>query len=432
MSILIKNVLLDGKETGIYIEDNEIREIGAVVEAEFVIDGKNKAAIPGLINTHTHAAMTLFRSYADDMELFKWLQTKIWPLEAKLTEDDVYWGTKLACLEMIKTGTVAFNDMYWHAKGSVRAVDEMGLRGILSGVFIDFFDMGKRDSEIELSDTFRCRSFESKALELNKKLVKEIKNLENERIIPAIGPHAIYTVSKESLQWIKEFSDKENLLIHIHLSETENEVRDCEEKYGKRPVEFLEEIGFLGGNVVAAHCNWLSSEEIGILKKYNVKIAYNPVSNMKLASGTMPYSDMKNSGLTISLGTDGCASNNNLDLFESMKFAALLQKLAGNDTTIMPAKEAFEIATIGGANALGLNSGVIEENRLADIILIDLKKPELTPNYNLISNLVYSAKGSCVDTVICDGRILMQNRIVKDEPEILENAERVAGDLISR
>lgn len=416
MSILIKNVLLKGKKTNIYIEDNEIREIGARLEAEFVIDGKGKAAIPGLINTHTHAAMTLFRGYADDMKLSDWLQTKIWPLEAKLTEEDVYWGTKLACLEMIKTGTVCFNDMYWHARGAARAVDEMGIRGILSSVFIDLFDKKKGEYEIKL----------------NKKLIKEIKNLKNKRIIPALGPHAIYTVSKESLQWIKEFSEKENLLIHIHLSETEKEVKECKEKYGKRPVEFLEEIEFLGDNVIAAHCNWLSKKEIKILKKYDVKVAHNPVSNMKLASGTMPYTEMKKSGLVISLGTDGCASNNNLDLFESMKFAALLQKSTKKDTTIMPANEVFKIATIGGANALSLNSGIIEENRLADILLIDLKKPELTPNHNFISNLVYSANGSCVDSVICNGRILMQNRIFKDEFEILENAERVAGDLIRR
>lgn len=416
MSILIKDTILNGKETSIYIEENEIKEIGAKVEAEFVIDGKNKAAVPGLINTHTHAAMTLFRSYADDMELFDWLKTKIWPLEAKLTEEDVYWGTRLACLEMIKTGTVAFNDMYWHAKGSAMAVGEMGIRGIISAVFIDLFDKKRGDAEIEL----------------NKKLIKEIKNLKNEKIIPALGPHAVYTVSKDSFQWIKEFSDKENLLIHIHLSETEKEVRDCKKKYGKTPVEFLEDTGFLGNNVIAAHCNWLNKKEIGILKKYNVKIAHNPVSNMKLASGVIPYRDIMNSGLAISLGTDGCASNNNLDLFESMKFAALLQKSASKDTTIMPAMEAFEIATIGGANALGLNSGVIDEGKLADIVLIDLKRPELTPNYSLISNLVYSANGSSVDTVICDGRILMQNRIVEDEPEILENAERVAKDLVRR
>jgi len=416
MSILIKNIMLNGKETSIYIEENLITEIGANTEADHIIDGKNKAAIPGLINTHTHAAMTLFRSYADDMKLHEWLQKKIWPLEAKLTEEDVYWGTKLACLEMIKTGTTCFNDMYWRMNGAVKAVDEMGIRAVLSGVFIDLFDeeMGKK----EVKNT--------------KRFIKEIKALKNERIIPALGPHALYTVSRENLQWIREYSDKENLLIHFHLAETERENKECVERYGKKPVPFLEEINFLGENLVAAHCNWLDRKDIEILSKFNVKISHNPVSNMKLSSGFLPYTKMRNSGLVISLGTDGCASNNNLDMFESMKFAALLQKIHRNEPTVMPAEEAFQLATLNGAKSLQINSGIIEEEKLADIVLIDLKRPELAPNHNLISNLVYSANGSCVDTVICDGRILMQNRKVDGEGEILKKVWEVASDLVSR
>ncbi len=416
MSILIKNIMLNGKETSIYIEENLITEIGANTEADHIIDGKNKAAIPGLINTHTHAAMTLFRSYADDMKLHEWLQKKIWPLEAKLTEEDVYWGTKLACLEMIKTGTTCFNDMYWRMNGAVKAVDEMGIRAVLSGVFIDLFDgeIGKK----EVKNT--------------KRFIKEIKALKNERIIPALGPHALYTVSRENLQWIREYSDKENLLIHFHLAETERENKECVERYGKKPVPFLEEINFLGENLVAAHCNWLDRKDIEILSKFNVKISHNPVSNMKLSSGFLPYTKMRNSGLVISLGTDGCASNNNLDMFESMKFAALLQKIHRNEPTVMPAEEAFQLATLNGAKSLQINSGIIEEEKLADIVLIDLKRPELAPNHNLISNLVYSANGSCVDTVICDGRILMQNRKVDGEEEILKKVGEVASDLVSR
>jgi len=416
MSILIKNIMLNGKETSIYIEENLITEIGANTEADHIIDGKNKAAIPGLINTHTHAAMTLFRSYADDMKLHEWLQKKIWPLEAKLTEEDVYWGTKLACLEMIKTGTTCFNDMYWRMNGAVKAVDEMGIRAVLSGVFIDLFDgeIGKK----EVKNT--------------KRFIKEIKALKNERIIPALGPHALYTVSRENLQWIREYSDKENLLIHFHLAETERENKECVERYGKKPVPFLEEINFLGENLVAAHCNWLDRKDIEILSKFNVKISHNPVSNMKLSSGFLPYTKMRNSGLVISLGTDGCASNNNLDMFESMKFAALLQKIHRNEPTVMPAEEAFQLATLNGAKSLQINSGIIEEEKLADIVLIDLKRPELAPNHNLISNLVYSANGSCVDTVICDGRILMQNRKVDGEEEILKKVWEVASDLVSR
>jgi len=414
MSILIKNVLLDGKETPIYVEDDLIKEIDADLEADHVIDGTGMAALPGLINTHSHAAMTLFRGYGDDMELQEWLQQKIWPIEGKLTEEDVYWGTKLACLEMIKSGTTCFNDMYWHLPGTVKAVEETGIRAVLSPVFIDLFDEEKRNE----------------AIKEHTKLLTDVKA--TGRIIPALGPHALYTVSKEGLQWTREFADKEDMLIHFHLAETENENEDCIKQNGKRPVEYLEEIGFLCERVVAAHCNWLNKKDMEILARYDVKIAHNPVSNMKLSTGVIPYTEMVKVGLTVSLGTDGCASNNNLDMFEEMKFAALLQKSARSDPTVMPANEAWEMATINGATALGLNSGRIEEGRLADIILIDLKRPEVTPDHNLISNLVYSANGSCVDTVICDGRILMQNRKVEGEDEIMEKVNEVAMDLTQR
>jgi len=416
MSILIKNVLLNGKETNIKIEENRIAEIGKKSRAEFVIDGKNKAAIPGLINTHTHAAMTLMRSYADDLELHDWLSNHIWPLEAKLTEDDVYWGTKLACLEMIKSGTTCFNDMYWHTKGSAKAVEESGIRGVLSAVLIDLFNEEKTKEQISL----------------NKKLFKEFKKFCS-RVIFALGPHALYTVSKEGLQWCAEFARENNLLVHFHLSETEQEVKDCIKKNKKRPVEYLESIGFLGPNMIACHSVWLNKKEIQILAKHKVKIAHNPTSNMKLAVGSaLNYAEMKKAGLTVSLGTDGCASNNNLDMFESMKFATLLQKFHTNKQRIMPAQESFELATINGAKALNLSAGKIEEGRLADIVLVNLKKPELTPGHNLISDLVYSANGSCVDTVICDGKILMQNRVAKNEQEIIEEAKETAKNLVSR
>jgi len=413
MSILIKNVLLDGKETSIYIGENSIKEIGTDLEADEIINGKGMAALPGLINTHSHAPMTLFRGYGDDMKLQEWLQQKIWPIENKLTDEDVYWGTKLACLEMIKTGTTCFNDMYWHLPGIVRAVDEIGIRAVLSPCFVDLFDDKKREE----------------AIKEHTKLLTDVQAMGSERIIPALGPHALYTVSKEGLRWNREFSDKENLLIHFHLAETEQENEDCIKKNGKRPVEYLEEIGFLCERVVAAHCSWLNQKDIEILAKYDVKIAHNPASNMKLSTGVMPYPEMVKAGLVVSLGTDGCASNNNLDMFEELKFAALLQKSARGDPTAMPAKEGWEMATINGAKALGLNSGRIEEGMLADIILINLERTELTPNHNLISNLVYSANGSCVDTVICDGRILMRGRKVEGEEEIIEKANDVAMNL---
>jgi 5-methylthioadenosine/S-adenosylhomocysteine deaminase len=419
MTILIKNVLVEGRERDIYIEGNlieAISEAGSSKEAEFVINGKRKAAIPGLFNGHTHAAMTLLRGYADDMPLHEWLTTKIWPLEARLTDEAVYWGTKLACLEMIKSGTTFFNDMYWYWECSARAVAECGIRAMLSAVFIDGFDEGKAKEQIRR----------------NEALYEESKNL-SERIMFALGPHALYTVSEESLYWVKEFSEKHDLLVHIHLSETEDEVEECKKRYGMRPVEFLDRIGFLSSRTIACHCVHLSKKEMELLKQHNVKIVHNPASNMKLSSGTLPYEELKKAGLypNIALGTDGCASNNNLDMFEEMKIASLVHKAFSGDPTSMPAQEAFELATLNAAKMFRLNSGVIAEGKLADIALLDLKKVGLVPNHNLTSNIVYSANGSCVDTVICDGEILMEGRKVKGEDEIKEKAQEVAYGLVN-
>ena len=424
MSILIKNVLVDGKEKDIYIEGHEIAAItdagtgkGEVREAEFVIDGNRKAAIPCLFNGHTHAAMTLLRGYADDMPLHEWLSMKIWPVEAQMTDEDVYWGTKLACLEMIKSGTTFFNDMYWHWSGSARAVAESGIRAMLSAVFIDGFDEEKALEQIKRNETLYTAS----------------QNL-SDRILFALGPHAIYTVSKESLYWVKDFSEKHDILVHIHLSETEEEVEECKKRYGVRPVEFLDEIGFLSPRVIACHCVHLSRAEMVLLKRHDVKIVHNPASNMKLSSGTLPYAELKNAGLyaSIALGTDGCASNNNLDMFEEMKIASLVHKAFSGDPTSMPAHEAFELATDNAARIFRLNAGVIAAGRLADIALLDLKNVALVPNHNLISNIVYAANGSCVDTVICDGEILMEGREVKGEEEIKQKAQEVAYNLVSR
>ena len=416
MSILIKNVQLNGKKTNIYIEDNKIVEIGGPsVEAETVISGKHQAAIPGMINSHTHAAMTLFRGYADDLELFEWLSNKIWPLEAKLSPEDVYWGTRLACLEMIKTGTICFNDMYWHMLSAARAADDAGIRAVISGVVFDNFDSEKGKKELKQSTSD----------------IQELKETTSSRIIPAFGPHAIYTVSNELLHRIAERSRKKNIFIHIHLAETEKETLNYIERNGKRPVEKLEELEFLGPKVLAAHGVWLNDQDIQILIKYDVKISHNPISNMKLAVGkAISYHALTSAGLTVSLGTDGCASNNNLDMFESMKFASLLQKFQTNDQIILPVQEAFSMATINGAKSLGLDSGVIEEGKLADILLIDLKHPAMTPNHNLISNLVYSANGSVVTTTICNGKVLMLGRKVKDELNIIEKCQEHASKLV--
>lgn len=418
-SILLKNVLLDDEETSIYIEGNTISEIGKglTLEAAHTLDCGGKVAIPGLVNCHTHAAMTLFRGYADDLELHEWLEKHIWPLEAKLTEDDVYWGTKLACLEMIKSGTTCFNDMYWHMPAAAKAVDEIGLRGVMSAVFIDLFDKEKAEEHVKL----------------NRRIVKEVGKKTSSRVVPALGPHAIYTVSEESLLWTKEYAEEHDLLIHFHLAETRKEVDDCVKQHGKTPVEYLDSLGFLSSRLTAAHCVWLNDRDIKLLAENNVQVVHNPVSNMKLSvGGVLLYTKLKSAGVNICLGTDGCASNNNLDMFESMKYASLLQKHATCRQTILPAQETYSMATVNGAKALRINSGAVEEGRLADLVLVDLNRPELTPHYNLASDLVYAANGSCVDTVIVDGQILMQDRKVDGEEELMQKAGEVARDLINR
>jgi 5-methylthioadenosine/S-adenosylhomocysteine deaminase len=424
MEILVKNIILDGKKQDIFIEGNKIKKIGRNLnlKAKEKIDGKGeKAALPGLINCHTHSAMTLFRGYGDDLPLKEWLEKKIWPLEAKLTEDDIYWGTKLACLEMIKTGTTTFNDMYWYPGAAIEAVKEMGLRAKIGLIMINFSPMGSKENV--------------------KKLFKKLEAKNLEVISLSVAPHSIYTVSKENLIWAKNFAKKNNpapyrnevsgagLILHIHLSETEKEAKDCLKKYGLRLVEYLEKIGFLGENCILAHSVWLNDREIKILAKKNCSVVYNPCSNMKLASGIFPYKKLKKAGVNICLGTDGATSNNSLDVFLEMKFASLLQKVEEMDPTAAPAKEIFEIATKNGAKALKIDAGEIKERKLADLILIDLNQISLLPGHNFISDLVYSANGNCVSDLICNGKILMRDRKIEGEEEIKKEATRRAKNL---
>ncbi|MDP8232969.1 MAG: amidohydrolase [Candidatus Zophobacter franzmannii] len=415
MSVLLKNAVHDGDVVDILIEGKLITKIGNGLseKADEVIDATDMAVLPSFVNAHNHAAMTLLRGYGDDMELMDWLQNKIWPLEAKLTEEDVYWGTKLACLEMIKSGTTSFVDMYWHFPGCAKAVDEMGMKALISGVFIDMFDPKQAQ----------------KKRELNEALYFSMDKY-SERITYCLGPHAIYTVSEESLRWIREFADKHKVPITIHLSETVIEVQQCLDKYGCRPVEFLDKIGFLGPDVIVAHCIHLTDNEIEILKKYKVIIAHNPTSNMKLCPGVMPYQKLKDAGLTIALGTDGCSSNNNLDMLDEMKIMALLHKNTTLDPKIASADEVYQSATEPLTKSFFRNSGEIAVGKNADLILVNLNHHRLIPNHNLTSNLVYSANGDCVDTVICDGRILMKHRHIDEEEEIIQRAKKAVNRLL--
>ncbi len=407
MSILIRKVRLKGEVVDVLIRGNRFDSIGADMDAktDVVIDGAGKAILPSFHNAHTHAAMTLLRGYADDMELHTWLSSYIWPFEARLTEDDIYWGAKLACLEMIKSGTTFFADMYWHWRGTARAVEEMGMRAALSAAFFDFEDQG------------RAEAMKRQVMDLH-----EFSSSCSDRIRFILGPHAIYTVSPDSLRWLRDYAGRHDLLIHTHLSETKKEVEDCLGRFGKRPVEYLHDLGLLSPNLSLAHAIWVDEREMTLLAENGVQVAHCPVSNMKLASGRFDYAAMRAHGVSVALGTDGCSSNNNLDMVEEAKVASLLAKVTAMDPTVFPAQEAFDAATVSGARMYGLDAGRISTGMLADCILVDLNHLRMVPGHNLVSNLVYGAGSACVDTTICNGRVLMLGGRVEGEEEILEQA----------
>ncbi|MCD5409326.1 MAG: amidohydrolase family protein, partial [Methanocellales archaeon] len=331
--------------------------------------------------------------------------------------DDVYIGTLLGCLEMIRSGTTAFADMYIKMDGAARAVKESGLRGALSYGMIELGDEEKGKEELEIGIKF----------------IKKWNGAADGRIMARYGPHAPNTCSPDFLTRIRERAYKDGVGIHIHLAETEMETDEMEARHGMRPVRLLDEIGFLGPDVLAAHCVWLSDDDIKILKKSDVKIAHNPSSNMKLASGVAPVPECINNGIVVGIGTDGCASNNALDMFHEMKMAALLHKVHKLDPTVIPAQEALKMATINSAHALDIDGGTIARGKKADIIIVDIHKPHLTPKHNLTSHLVYCARGSDVSTTIVDGKVLMEDYVVRvlDEEDVMEKAEKAAENLIS-
>ncbi len=417
---IIANKIIKGS---LLIQNDKIVEISdkiGVNDADDVINAEGKVLIPGLVNTHTHLSMTLMRGLADDMPLETWLNNHIWPVEAELNGEHCYAGALLACAEMIKSGTTCFNDMYFFMDHVARAADEAGIRGMLSHGMIDFGDEDKRKREFK--ETVR--------------IIKKCHDTGDGRIKVAFGPHSPYTCSQELLEGVKKESAKYGVRIHIHVAETQKEVSDVINAHGKRPFEYLDEIGFLGSEVTAAHGVWLSEPEIDIIKESDVKISHNPSSNMKLSSGVSPVAELLGKGVCVSLGTDGPASNNNMDLLEEMKITALLQKVKTMDPTVLTVQEVFNMATISGANSLGLENeiGSIEVGKKADIVLVNMKTPQLTPFRNPISHLVYSANGGDVDTVICNGELLMKNRelLTLDEPSVLEIAENASEDLLSK
>ena len=416
-TILIQQVLLDGKFCDVFIEGNRISMISDSIgfEADKVIDGKNRALVPGFANAHAHSAMTLFRGLGEDISLMKWLHDYIWPYEARLDEEMVYWGAKLACLEMIRSGITACNDMYWFIPGCVRAMEEMGVRSVHAYSWIDFFKAERAEAhKVGLA-----------------KMYKESEKW-SEMTAFSVGPHAIYSVSSDSLQWIAAYAREHGLMLHIHLAESQTEYEDSLQNWGVTPIRYLYDLGVLGPNVVAAHGIWLSPEDIQILGDHGVSVVHNPNSNLKLASGyKFKYSELRDAGVRVCLGTDGCASSNNLDMLEAMKHAAFLQKAWRRDPAAMPLDELMTVASLHGYEAMGIHAGKVEVGWLADLILIDLHQSVFVPDHNFYANLIYAANGNAVDTVICNGKILMEHKWIPNEDEILDMGQKMAKKLVS-
>jgi 5-methylthioadenosine/S-adenosylhomocysteine deaminase len=410
MKILIKNVDIVTmneqnqfyERSNIVIEDNIITHIGDIGDidknkVDYEIEGLNKLAMPGLINCHTHLGMSLFRNYADDMILSEWLTKKIWPAETKLIPEDIYWASLLSMSEMIASGTTTFCDMYFFMDQVIKALDISGMRASLARGIV----------EEDSNSIYK--------IEENEKLFNEYNDSLNGRIKIMFGPHAPYTCSSEFLLKIMDSASKLNASLHIHLSETKKEVEESFRKYNKSPIKHMYDLGLFDLHTVAAHCVHIDEEDIKLIKEKNVHPVNNPSSNFKLASGFSPVNKMLKEGIKVALGTDGAASNNNLNMFKEMSMASIVNKAVDNDPMSVTALEALNMATINGAYALGLEKeiGSLEIGKKADIIILDMDKPHLCPRNNIYSTLAYSVYGSDVDTVIVDGNILMERKEFK-------------------
>lgn len=405
---------------GVAVTGNAITEIaptglltGKYPQAEH-LHTPHGLVMPGLVNTHTHAAMACFRGIADDLPLMTWLQDHIFPAEAKLTPEIVYHSTLLSIAEMIKSGTTSFCDMYLFTKEVAKAAQTAGMRCWVGEVLYDF--------------PSPCYG----ALENGFSYIQEMFDhyRDDQLITVTADPHSVYTCSPELLERLGEVAAKENSIYHIHLSENQSEVDTCTERYGKSPVRHLQSLNLLGPNVLAAHCVKLDDEEIEILASNEVKISHCLESNMKLASGTAPVVELLNSGAHLSLGTDGSASNNDVDMFGEMNSVAKIHKAIHSDPTVMDAETTLTAATIGGAIALNAdqNIGTLEVGKKADCIVIDLDQPHLTPCYNIPSHMVYAARGGDVLHSVINGKVVMRDRKLTtlDEEKILAKAAAIA------
>jgi 5-methylthioadenosine/S-adenosylhomocysteine deaminase len=414
----VRQVLAPG---AVAINGTDIVDVGSPADitsrytATQTIDARDQIVLPGLINTHTHAPMVMFRGLADDLALMDWLQKYIFPAEAKTVSPEfVRTGTRLAALEMIQSGTTTFADMYYFEEEIAKATREAGLRGVLGQTIIQF---PVADAKTPAESLTRAERF-----------IQAFKD--DSLIVPAVAPHAMYTLDRASLLASAELGRKYSVPILIHLAETQDEVKTAREQYKNTPAGYLESIGFWGPRTLAAHGVWVTDDDIAILKRRNVGVSHNPESNMKLASGMAPVMKYMAAGVALSLGTDGAASNNDLDMFEAMRQASFLAKLASGDPTAVPAQVALDLATIGGAQALGMEKviGSLEPGKRADLITVSMSAARQTPMYDAVSHLVYVTRGDDVRNTVVNGKVLMRDRRLSTlaEAEVLAQAKTLA------
>lgn len=418
MSILLRNISIQDSQKDVLIDKGrivKIRPSGDCVNWDLAGDFEimqctDKVAIPGFINMHTHAGMSLMRGIGEDMVLKDWLD-KIWKIEDNFDSDYVYWAAKVACIEMIRTGTTTFNDQYWFFESCQKAAAEMGIRPAVGFDIIDHNDPEMAKVQME-----RCQ----------RKFEESYGKWSEDGAIYELAFHAIYSVSEPMMIWAAEFARKHDIPLHIHLCETRKEVEDCKAAHGGlTPVEYLDAIGVLGPNLLAAHCLWLTEHDIELLAKHGVHCIHNINSNAKLSSGyRFLYNELRDAGVNVCLGTDGCASSNNLDMLEVMKTTALFQKAWREDPKALPLNELIDMATVNGAKALRLNAGKLEEGALADILIVDTDSTYFLSPGSFLANLVYSAHSDCIDSVIANGKFVMRRREIAGEREILHEARQ--------
>lgn len=423
MNILLKNIVCNGTVSDIYIEGSVIARIvtsagdpcGQIPASGVeVVDCQGKTAMPAFVNMHTHAGMSLMRGIEEDVPLKEWID-RIWEVESHIDGDFVYHATKVACLEMIKSGTVTFNDQYWFPLMARKAAVEMGLRPVISYVVLDHNN--KEEAEFQKDECVRT--------------YEESLGWKDGGLF-SMAFHAIYSVSEEMMLWSAEFARKHGLKLHIHLSETEKEVRDCMAGHnGLSPVEYLDRLGILGPDVIAAHTLWLSDEDVSILGERKVNCVHNINSNTKLASGyRFRYNELRDAGANVCIGTDGCASSNNLDMLEAMKTTALFQKAWRENPKALPLCELISLATRNGADALGLDTGRLEAGMQADICIVNTDSSFFLSPGSFLSNFIYSAHSDCIDSLISMGRFVMRNRKVEGEECILRDARKELGKIM--